>query len=170
MIPGRCETASVSIGIRISVADLVAQIDESTHRLIRKMLASTSCIEDDNECFNETFQEVADELEENCPKHWKDFAAHVKEMLATRGDVLYFKDGARPERTLENGCLLDRHLLVPVAQICSTDRWGYSRYGLNAASATLGRLDVPSVLAGIERKYAKLTGYEVVYMVTQNAS
>ena len=169
MIPGRCETASVSIGIRISVADLVAQIDKSTHRLIRKMLASTSCVENDNDCFNETFLEVADELEENCPEHWKDFAAHVKEMLATRGDVRHFKSGARPERTLEYGCLLDRHLLVPVAQICSTDRWGYGREGLNAASAPLGRLDVPSVLADINQKYAGLTGYEVVYVVTQNA-
>ena len=159
----------MSIGIRILVADLVAQIDESTHRLILEMLAPTSCIEDDNDCFNETFGEVADELEENCPKHWRDFAARLREMLASRGDVLYFKDGSRPRRTLEYGCLLDKHLLVPVAQICSTDRGGYSRYGLNATSAPLGKLDVPSVLADIERKYAGLTGYEVVYMVTQDA-
>ena len=55
-----------------------------------------------------------------------------------------------------------------MAEICSTDRWGYDRYGLNAASAPFEGVDAPSVLADIKRKYAGLTGYEVVYVVTQD--
>jgi len=97
---GRVESVSASLGIKILLADLIAQINDTNFKYILDML-ETGFIEDSNECYNEAYQNIIDNLPENSDKEYL---------------IQQF-----------TGCLIDQVLLVPVTDIVSTARWGYNR-------------------------------------------
>jgi hypothetical protein len=58
---GKCDGATASIGIKISLSDLVLQLNETNMDLIIEMLTN-GFIEDDNEFLNEEFYGILDDL------------------------------------------------------------------------------------------------------------
>lgn len=111
---GKSETAIASIGIKILLSDLVSQINEETISIIKELLGD-GFIEDDNEHFNETFENII----------WGD---DINEY----DDFLEFKKYLTDTFVEEN--LFDKYLLFPVKQILMTERYGYDRYGRNGSS------------------------------------
>ena len=109
---GRVESVNASIGIKILLTDLVSQMNETNATLIQTML-DDGCIEDDNNCSNQTYQTIVDNLK-------------------TRDYLL-------SEFTTK---LKDEYLLVPLKGIISTQRWGYNREGKNSRSMPMQDLSV----------------------------
>ena len=151
---GKSETALVSLGYRILLSDLVAQITTDNCTLVEELLNRGS-IEDDNGFFNEVFRIVVDGRP----------VGNVKEYLLTQlteqGSLRRYKFGGE-EPTLEDGCLLDQFLLVSTKDLLATERWGYDREGTNASSRPLDFTLALEPLTGI-------TGAQPVLIVLQNS-
>ena len=153
---GRCESASASIGIKILLSDLVSQINATTMNLIKKMLYD-GCIEDSNDFYNQAFEQIIgdDGVEEN--------ETAFKEYLTSKftARVGHNKDS-----------LLERYLLVPLEELVSNDRWGWSREGTNAMSATMGTFldDLPDILStAFKETYKDINNFTFVFMIKQYA-
>jgi hypothetical protein len=131
---GKCETSTAAIGIKILLSELILQINETNFNVIMEMIKD-GFIEDDNDYFNEVYENII------WSKHVVDNTNvfYVKEYLTnefkTKGSITKYKFGCREDKpTLDNGCLFDKYLLVPVKEILRTNRWGYDRYGTNSSS------------------------------------
>jgi len=152
---GRCESACASIGIKILLSDLVSQINATTMNLIKKMLYD-GCIEDSNEVYNRAFEQIIDDdgIEEN--------AEVFKEYLTSKFT----------ERVYKGDSLLQRYLLVPVEELVSNDRWGWTREGTNAMSTTMGTFldDLPDILStAFKETYKDINNFTFVFMIKQYA-
>ena len=132
---GRCDTATASLGIKILLSDLIEQINKDNFNLIKKML-NDGIIEDSNEYFNEVYQKVIgyDDADVILPDNYLEFKEHLTKEFKSNGSYYKLKDSCKVEPCLTRGCLYDRHLLVSIKEIISTDRWGYSRDGTNSTS------------------------------------
>ena len=157
---GRCETAIASIGFKILLSDLISQINETNFNLIKELLRN-GFIEDDNMYFNDVYLTIIDNniLTKNSEK--------LKEYLTTeftnKGSYHKSRDyNIIP--TIDNGCLLDKPLLVPLKTILSTDRWGHNRDGSNFVSR---QMDFDLSL-NIE-KYKEIEKTEIVFILGQHA-
>lgn len=153
---GRCESATASIGIKILLSDLVAQINATTMNLIKKMLYDGGCIEDSNEMYNQAFEQIIgdDGVEED--------ETAFKEYLTS-------KFTARVGHVRDS--LLDRYLLVPMEELVSNERWGWTREGANAMSSPLDTFadDLPNQLAVFKEKYKDIKNFTFVFMIKQYA-
>ena len=132
---GRCDTVTASLGIKILLSDLIEQINEDNFDLIKKML-NDGIIEDSNEYFNEVYQKVIgyDNADVILPDNYIEFKEHLTKEFKSNGSYYKSKHSNFVEPYLNKGCLYDRHLLVSVREILSTERWGYSREGTNSSS------------------------------------
>jgi hypothetical protein len=130
---GKCETAKASVGIKILLGDLILQMNETNVDVIKDMLYH-GMIEDENDYFNEVYSMIIDDDEKfNTAVEYKEY---LTIQFTQKGTYHKSRDGiATP--TLEEGCLFDKYLLVPVKDILKTDRWGHNRYGTNAISRSL---------------------------------
>ena len=152
---GRCESAFASIGIKILLSDLVSQINATTMNLIKKMLYD-GCIEDSNDDWNRAFEQIIgdDGVEEN--------ETAFKEYLTSKftARVGHNKDS-----------LLEQYLLVPLEELVSNDRWGWSREGTNAMSSPFEDFaDVlPNQIAAFKEKYKEINNFTFVFMIKQYA-
>jgi hypothetical protein len=152
---GRCESAFASIGINILLSDLVSQINATTMHLIKKMLYD-GCIEDSNDFYNQAFEQIIGDngVEEN--------AEEFKEYLMRKftEHVGHNKDS-----------LLERYLLVPLEELISNDRWGWSREGTNAMSSPLSTFadDLPNQIAVFKETYKEIKNFTFVFMIKQYA-
>ena len=152
---GRCESAFASIGIKILLSDLVSQINATTMNLIKKMLYD-GCIEDSNDDWNTAFEQIIgdDGVEEN--------ETAFKEYLTSKftARVGHNKDS-----------LLERYLLVPMEELVSNDRWGWSREGTNAMSSPFEDFadDLPNQIAVFKEKYKEINNFTFVFMIKQYA-
>ena len=132
---GRCDTATASLGLKILLSDLIEQINEENFNLIKKML-NDGMIEDSNEYFNEVYQKVIgyDDADVELPENYMEFKEHLTKEFKSNGSYFKSKFSSKVEPDLNKGCLYDKHLLISVREIISTERWGYSREGTNSAS------------------------------------
>jgi hypothetical protein len=152
---GRCESAFASIGIKILLSDLVSQINATTMHLIKKMLYD-GCIEDSNDDWNRAFEQIIGDngVEEN--------AVEFKEYLTRKftARVGHNKDS-----------LLEQYLLVPLEELVSNDRWGWSREGTNAMSSPLEDFadDLPNQIAVFKETYKEIKNFTFVFMIKQYA-
>ena len=152
---GRCESAAASIGIKILLSDLVSQINATTMNLIKKMLYD-GCIEDSNDDWNRAFEQIIgdDGVEEN--------ETAFKEYLTSKftARVGHNKDS-----------LLEQYLLVPLEELVSNDRWGWSREGTNAMSSPLEDFadDLPNQIAVFKETYKEIKNFTFVFMIKQYA-
>jgi hypothetical protein len=157
---GKCETAKASIGIKILLSDLILQINETNMELINDMLYH-GMIEDENGHFNEVYSMIID----NDEKH--DTAVEYKEYLTIqftqKGTYHKSRDGIVTP-TLEEGCLFDKYLLVPIKDILKTDRWGHERYGTNSISRALD-----FELSFDIEKYKDIEKIDVVFILGQHS-
>ena len=151
---GRCESASASIGIKILLSDLVSQINVTNMHLITKMLCE-GCIEDSNDVYNRTFEQIIYGLEEN--------ETELKEYLTEKFTPSVEGYGGES--------LLERYLLAPVEELVSNDRWGWTREGTNAMSSPLKDFadDLPNNLAAFREVYKDINNFTFVFMIKQYA-
>lgn len=102
------------------------QVNQENVDLIKEMLEEGS-IEDENDYFNMAYENIV------IPENHIELKEHLTCELMKSGSS---RDG-RIAPTIENGCLWDQYLLVPVKQMLSMERWGHHRYGQNGISAPL---------------------------------
>jgi hypothetical protein len=156
---GKCEAASASIGIKILLSDLILQINENNVDLIREMLED-GFIDDENDYFNEVFWEIIhSDIDYNCIEY-KD---HLTTEFTHKGSYHKSRYG-KVTPTIDNGCLLDKYLLVPLKLILRTERWGHERYGTNSSSRPLDF----DLSVGTE-KYKEIQNTEIVFILKQHS-
>jgi len=122
--------------------------------LIKKML-SNGCIEDSNEVYNRAFEQIIsdDGVEEN--------DIEFKDYLTSKFT----------ERVYKGDSLLQRYLLVPMEELVSNERWGWSREGTNAMSSPLSTFadDLPNQIAAFKETYKEIKNFTFVFMIKQYA-
>jgi hypothetical protein len=157
---GKCETATASIGIKILLSDLILQINETNVSLIKDMLYD-GFVEDENDYFNEVYSDIihGDEITE----HSVDLKEYMTTKLTTNGSYLKSRSG-QVVPTIENGCLFDKYLLVPVKELLSTDRWGHDREGTNGTSRSMNF----DLSVDIE-KYKDIEKIEIVFLLAHRS-
>ncbi len=192
---GKCETATVSIGIKILLSDLVKQINAENMELVKEMLLN-GFIEDENGLFNESFQRCILDGSVNSlhrkdhkrsgivlghemtgPGHFGDQMVNnvdpdvlkrdLEREFTRNGNLLSLRGYNELIPTLEDGCLLDQYLLVYEQDILSTSRWGYDRMGVNGKSTPID-FNLFLNRESLE-KYKMIEGVEVVFMIQQSS-
>ena len=145
----RFESASASIGISISLSELILQINETNFNLIKEMLAK-GYIEDDNDYYNEDYKEII--IRDKFHGNYID----VKEYLINE-----FKDN---DTGAYQGLLFDKALLIPIKEILANDRWRYLQNGTNCIS----RLIDFDLSLDIE-KYKDIENIKIVFILRQDS-
>ena len=161
---GKSETATASIGICIYISDLISQMNETNCELIKKML-SNGFIEDENGFYNETFKQIVgyeygDSTE--LPYEWSLCKEYLIEQFRTNGSYNRDRYTDAKRQDFSCGCLLEKHVLVPIKDILSTERWGYNRTGINSSSRLLD-FD----LSVSTEEYKEITNFNIVFIVKQ---
>jgi len=153
---GKAETSTASIGIKILLSDLISQINETTFELISMMLYN-GFIEDDNDYYNEVYNEVMNfKLPETC----LEYKEYVETNFKKYGSYNKSKFSGQTWHTIEDGCLFDKYLLVPIKEILSNTRWGYDREGTNSNSRP-----IDFDLSVNTDEYKELEKYNIVFIV-----
>ena len=162
---GKCDTASASIGIKILLSDLIAQINKTNFDLIKKMLY-TGCIEDSNNYYNEAYKKIVGygENDNELPESYKKIKEHLVKEFKENGSYYKSKFSSEVKPDLSEGCLAEQYLLVPVKDILSTDRWGYERSGANSISRPLD-FDLSLDLT----EYKDIQHFSIIFMVKQSS-
>ena len=162
---GKSETASASIGLKILLADLILQINETNFSLIKKMVYD-GCIEDANGYYNEVYQNIVDYPygEDKLSEDYLQFKEYLINEFKTNGSYYKSKFSSEVEPDLNDGTLFERYLLVPVKDILETERWGYERYGVNSASRPLD-FDLSVELT----KYQDIKNFNVIFFIKQHS-
>ena len=169
-VMGRSETATVAVGIRVGLRSLLQQATEENYEDVARLLCNDSAfVEDENGCFNESFTNVIDRLYGHTLRTVEELRVIAGNLLETHGDVMYFRDGAPPLPTLENGSLMDRYLLLPVKTFVETCRCGYLREGSNGQAVPLDLEALVEISVYMQMNYAFLRDFETVLIVKQHA-
>lgn len=156
---GRCESASASIGIKVLLSDLVSQINVTNMHLIKKMLCE-GCIEDSNDFYNMAFDEIIG-FDDSVAENETEFKEYLTSKFTERVRII----------GMNGDSLLKQYLLVPVKELVSNDRWGWTREGANAMSATMDTFigDLPDNLDAYKEKYKDINNFTFVFMIKQYA-
>ena len=164
---GKSETATASLGIKILLSDLVAQINETNFALIKKMLYDGS-IEDCNDYYNEAYKNVLgyDDGDIEMPEQYDTFKNYITEQFKIHGSYYKSKLSSKVEPNITRGCLLEKQLLVPIKDLLDMERWGYERYGTNSASRPL---DFDLSINLDEYKTHNIEKYTVVFILKQHS-
>jgi hypothetical protein len=164
---GKSETATASLGIKILLSDLIAQINETNFTVIKKMLYD-GCIEDANGYFNESYRNILgyDDGDIEVPEHYDTFKDYISEQFKIHGDYYKSKSTSIITSDFRNGCLIEKYLLVPIKDVLDTERWGYGRYGINSASR---ELDFDLIINLEEYKKNNIENYKVVFILKQHS-
>jgi hypothetical protein len=162
---GKCETASASLGIKILLSDLIAQLNKTNFSLIKRMLYA-GCIEDSNNYYNEVYKKIVGygENDNELPGTYKKFKEHLIKEFKENGSIYKSKTSYEVKPDLSEGCLLEQYLLVPVKDLLLTDRWGYERYGTNSIARPLD-FDLSLDLT----EYKDIQHFTIVFMVKQSS-
>lgn len=144
---GRCDSVKASIGVKILLHDLIAQMNDKNIELIKTMLYD-GCIEDGNDYCNDWYQSICADFD--------NLTLNLKEYLLS--------ELSQDHRDQKQASLLGRYLLVPIKEIISNERWGYNREGTNSNSRPL---DFDLSLNTDE--YKDITNYTIVFIITQFA-
>jgi hypothetical protein len=158
---GKCECSEASIGIKILLSDLILQINENNFFQINQMI-NNGFIEDENEYFNEVYEKIINS--NKVPKDYIEFKDYLQHELQSNGSYYKHKFTNEVTPTLDNGCLFDKYLLVPIKEILVMSRWGYDRYGTNSVS----RVFDFDLSANIE-EYKEIEKKELVFLLKQNS-
>lgn len=164
---GKSETATASLGIKILLSDLIAQINETNFPLIKKMLYD-GCIEDMNDYYNEAYKIILghDDGDIELPEQYDTFKDYITEQFKLHGSYYKSKFSSIVEPNITRGCLLEKNLLVPIKDLLDMERWGYERYGTNSVSRPI---DFDLSLNLEEYKKNNIEKYNVVFMIKQHS-
>jgi len=162
---GKCETATSSLGIKILLSELILQINETNCNIIKELL-NMGFIEDENDYFNEVYQKVidCDELDpENISFNHLDVKEYLINKFKNKGSLTKSKFNNEVTPALDQGCLFDKDLLVPLKELLTTNRWGYDRYGVNGISRPIDF----DLSVNIE-KYKEIDKIKIVFIEKQD--
>ena len=159
---GKSDTASASIGIKILLADLISQINETNFTLIKKMLYD-GCIEDANDYYNEAYRNIMVYGEDKLPENYLEFNAYITDKFKENGSYYKSKFSRIVEPDISRGSLFEKYLLVPIKEILETEIWGYERYVINSASR---QLDFD--LSVSTEEYKEIKNFNIIFFISQN--
>jgi len=157
---GKCETSTLSAGIKILLSDLILQINETNFDLIKEML-NDGFISDQNEYYNDAYTEII--WCNKLPENYLEYKAFLEQEFKNKGSYLHLRNSSKVEPDLRNGCLFEKELLLPVKKVLETERWGYDRYGRNGSYCPI---DFISPSLDIE-KYKEIEKYTIVFIIEQ---
>ena len=114
---GRSESATVSIGYRVSIRHLIESIhdEESCTYAYNALIDEDAFLEDENNDINEAFLNCTEQLTKQ--NTWEE----TKEYLRQQFDALFYEV-----------------LLLPVIPLATTTRWGYNRQGIHGVGSLVG--------------------------------
>ena len=142
---GHCEEATMSLGVRIKCINLYNNLNEKTFDFIRRFVGTIGAvIIDSNKALN------------------KDFCRVENESCTTIEDL---------EKMLRFWIFNDDYIAIPIKQICHTERWGYSREGINA---NYSKFDIEELNRAIKdaneyaSRFPELNG-EVIWLIVQES-
>lgn len=159
---GKCESATVSIGIKILLSDLIMQLNENNFDLIQNMLQN-GCIEDSNDYYNEVYTHILSRDIELF-KDYNDYKEYLIKEFKTQGSYQKSKFSNEIKQDLSNGSLFEQHLLFPLKDIIETERWGHDRYGTNSASVAFEN----NLSVNID-EYKDIKNFSIIFMIAQNS-
>ena len=139
------ETYTAHIGIKITLSDIILQINEHNLDIIKEILYE-GFISDSNGLFNNSYQEII------CCNRLPENYLDCKEYLETEF------------RKKNDGNLLNKEILLPIKKILKTNRCGYDRYGKNGSYCPL---DFDLSLSVEIEKYKEIEKYTVVFILEQ---
>jgi hypothetical protein len=157
---GKCETSITSIGIKILLSDLILQINEKNFDLIKEIL-NDGFISDENEHYNDAYTDII--WCTDLPENYLEYKIFLEQEFKKKGSYLHLRNSNKIEPDLQNGCLLERELLLPIKNILETQRWGYNRYGKNGSYCPI---DFLSESINME-KYKEIEKYTIVFILQQ---
>lgn len=142
---GHSEETTTSLGVRIKCINLYNNLNEETFDFIRRFVSTVGVvIIDSNETKNEDFSRVENE---SC---------------VTIEDL---------EKMLRFWIWNDDYIAIPIKQICHTERWGYSREGINS---NYSEFDIDELNKAINdateyaSRFPELNG-EVIWLTVQES-
>lgn len=111
---GRSESATVSIGYRVSIHDLIESIcdDESCTYAYNTLTNYDTFVQDQNDELNNTFLNITEDLRKQ--DSWEETKELCRQQFAK---------------------LAHRNLLLPMTPLASTTRWGYNREGIHGVGS-----------------------------------
>jgi hypothetical protein len=160
---GRSEHVNAYIGIKISLSDLISQMNESNFKLINEMLCS-GFIEDSYDNFNNVYSNIFDDVYESYISD--NNVEKLKEYLTNAFTVAtsYYIFNGQSQPNIYDGNLIDQYLLVPIKKLLENIRYGYDIDGINGTSR---KIDF-DLSVNVE-KYKEINNYEIVFMLKQFA-
>lgn len=151
---GRCESVNVSIGFRVEISKIIQLLCEENYEDVNALML-TGVIEDNNYTLNSNYQCVLEELDSHKSSYKKN------EITITEFRDVFIK-------YLVSNSLYESYLLIPTDELLQTERWGYNREGLNAASVDIDH--VKSILKKkISGKFGILSNFPIVFFVQQHS-
>ena len=159
---GRSECATSSVGIKILVSDLLAQLETATLPQIQQCFMD-GFIEDENGFFNEAYKEIVNE-DVDLPLDAATCKEYLTQQFRQRGSYIKSKLHVGRLSDVSKGCLMDKYLLVPLQTLLRTERWGYNREGINGRACPL---DLDTLLTHVV--WPDLRHTQRVFIVRQRA-
>ena len=156
---GKCETSTVSTGIKILLSDLVSQINETNIDLIKEIL-NDGFISDKNEHYNDVYTDII--WSNNLPENYLEYKDFLEQEFKKNGSYILVRNSNKIEPDLRNGCLFEKELLLPIKKILESSRWGYDRYGRNGSYRPIDF----DLSVDIE-KYKEIEKYTIVFIIEQ---
>ena len=185
----KCEITTSSIGIKILLSTLILQINETNFNLIKGIL-NDGFIEDKNNYFNEVYDEIINnhkftgnysDVKEYLINQCKTNCTYIKSKFSNKlitndefsGEQSSYENSSLStlersdkfivENNLNERCLFDQVLLLPIKEILTNERWGNDRYGTNSISRPLD-FDLSVNMD----KYKEIENFEIVFILGQH--
>jgi hypothetical protein len=159
---GKCETSTLSAGIKILLSDLVLQINETNVDLIKEML-NNGFISDENEHYNDTYSDII--WGNDLPENYLEYKDFLEQAFKNNGSYLHVRNSNKIEPDVRNGYLWERELLLPIKNILETSRWGYDRYGRNGSYSPINFMTSSLDM----EKYQEIEKFTIVFIIEQNS-
>lgn len=145
---GHCEEATTYLAIQINFKQMFLKLNKNNFITDKKLL-----IVDSNGNLNEDFYEYMSDV------RWK---TQIENKELTFEEL---------EKLLNYSIWNDEYLSLPVYRICKTERWGYSREGINTSSTDLNLVEFNQRLNECEKYISENPELEaeIVWLVKQES-
>lgn len=156
---GKCESCTVSVGIKFLLSDLVLQINETNVDLIKEIL-NDGFISDENEHYNDAYSDIV--WFNDLPENYLELKTFLEQEFKNNGSYLHVRNSNKIEPDVRNGCLWERELLLPINNILESSRWG-DRLGRNGSYSPIVHHSPPLDM----EKYKEIEKYTIVFIIEQ---
>lgn len=180
---GRCEEATLSIGVSVAIKDLLDLMTEENYKEFRKLFfGENSIINDSNSSYSSMYNSIVsgetigddDNYVDLSCYEYKEYKQHLLVNFKLYGDILlskYESSQINIYKEDDKNNLYHQTLIVPFNKIISTERWGYSRDGTNGTCCNVDIIKLNEFSAKIKETMTKLNidKYSIDFILTQHA-